>query len=413
MNVKVADAQYKVYKYRWVILLVFFLVNMIIQMQWLTFAPIAREARLVYSATPFQIDLLSLIFMGVFLVVCLPASYILDKYGIRIGVGIGAVLTGIFGMMKGVFADSYTMVVIAQVGLAVAQPFILNAVTKVAVHWFPINERATAVGVSTLAQFVGMIAVNIATPLMITKSGETYNLQSMLMIYGVISVVCAALLILFLREYPPTHAGSEGEEDRLLTKDGFKHIFSHRDMILVLLIFFIGLGMFNAIATCIDQISEAKGFSMEQSGMIMGIMLITGIVGAIILPPLSDKLRKRKPFLVAAMIFMVPGLVGLTMFDSYPLVLASAGVMGFFLMGAGAPVGFQYCAEISYPAPESLSQGMVLLAGQISGVVFIIGMNNLGMIRSLYFFIALAAVNIIVTLLVKESPRILSGGKDA
>ena len=409
---KAAETQYKVYGYRWIILLVFFLINMIIQMQWLTFAPIAREARLVYSATPFQIDLLSMIFMGVFLVVCLPASYILDKFGIRIGVGIGAVLTGVFGLTKGVFADSYTMVIISQIGLAVAQPFILNAVTKVAVHWFPINERATAVGVATLAQFVGMIAVNIATPLMITKSGESYDLQRMLLIYGIISAACAALLIIFLREYPPTHPGPEGDEERLLTWDGIKHIFQHREMLLVILIFFIGLGMFNAIATCIDQISEIKGFTIDQSGMIMGIMLITGVVGAVILPPLSDRFRRRKPFLVAAMLLMLPGLVGLTLFNTYPLMLVSAGILGFFLLGAGAPVGFQYCAEISYPAPESLSQGIVLLAGQISGIIFIIGMNGVGMIRSLFFFIALAAVNIVITLLLKESPRILSGGKE-
>lgn len=407
------EPKYQVYGYRWVILIVYFLINMIIQVQWLTFAPIAREARTVYAATPFQIDLLSMIFMLVFLVVCLPASYLLDKYGIRIGVGFGAILTGVFGLMKGLFADSYAMVVVAQVGLAVAQPFILNSVTKVAVHWFPITERATAVGVATLAQFVGMIAVNIATPMMITRVGETYDLHSMLMIYGVLSVISAVLLVAFLREHPPTHPGPEGEEERLVTKDGFKHIFGHRDMLLVMGIFFIGLGVFNAVATCIDQISEVKGFTMEQSGSIMGVMLVTGILGAIVLPPLSDKWRKRKAFLVVGMALTVPGLVGLAASGSYPLVLASAGLLGFFLLGAGAPVGFQYAAEVSYPAPESLSQGMVLLAGQISGIVFIVAMNQLGMIRALFAFIALSILNVVVALLLRESPRILSDGKEA
>ncbi len=405
---KAKEVTYQVYGYRWIILLVYFLINMIIQMQWLTFAPIAREARVVYNATSLQIDLLSMIFMGVFLVACIPASYLIDKYGIRIGVGIGAVLTGVFGMMKGIFADSYTMVIIAQVGLAVAQPFILNSVTKVAVHWFPINERATAVGVATLAQFFGMIVVNVATPFMIVKSGSTYNLQSMLMIYGGISVFCAALLLIFFREYPPTHAGPEGEEERLLTRDGLKHIFKHRDMLMMLLLFFIGLGMFNAIATCIDQISEVKGFTMDQSGMIMGMMLIAGIVGAIVIPTISDKLRKRKPFLIIAMACMTPGLIGLTISNTFPLMMLSAGILGFFLLGAGAPIGFQYCAEICYPAPESLSQGIILLAGQISGIIYIVGMNGIGMIPSLYIFIGMALVNILITLLLRESPRILS-----
>lgn len=404
-----SETQYKVYGYRWVILFVFFIINVIIQMQWLTFAPIAREARIVYDATPFQIDLLSLIFMGVFIVVCIPASYVIDKYGIRAGVGIGALLTGIFGLMKGFFAASYSMVIISQIGLAVAQPFILNAVTKVAAHWFPINERATAVGVATLAQFIGMILVNLATPLMISKSGASYDLHRMLMTYGIISAAGALLLIMFMREYPPTHPGPEGEEERLLTLDGIKHIFHNREMLLVVLMFFIGLGMFNAVATCIDQISEIKGFTIGQSGMIMGLMLITGVAGAILLPPISDKLRKRKPFLVMAMVFMTPGLIGMTVADSYIFVLISSGILGFFLLGAGAPIGFQYAAEVSYPAPESLSQGIILLAGQISGIIFIVGMNSIGMIGSMYIFAALAAVNIVITILVKESPRMLSG----
>jgi MFS family permease len=410
-TVTAENVEYKVYGYRWIILLVYCFINMIIQMQWLTFAPVAREARVVYHATAFQIDLLSMTFMAVFLVVCIPASYIIDTYGIRFGVGLGAVLAGIFGIMKGVFSGNYAMVMVAQLGLAVAQPFILNSVTKVAVHWFPIHERATAVGVATLSQFVGMITVNIATPLMITKTGDTFDFQGMLMTYGIISLASAILLLAFFREYPPTHAGSEGGTERFLTLDGIKHIFRHRDMLLMILLFLIGLGMFNAVATCIDQISEIKGFTIDQSGMIMGIMLIAGIAGAVVLPPVSDKLRKRKPFLIIAMACMIPGLIGLTLANSYVIMLISAGVLGFFLLGAGAPIGFQYCAEISYPAPESLSQGIILLAGQVSGIIFIVGMNSFGMIRSLYVFIAMAAVNIVLTILIRESPRILSGQK--
>ncbi len=39
-------------------------------------------------------------------------------------------------------------------------------------QWFPINERAIAVGIATLAQFVGIITVMILTPLMIVKTAS-------------------------------------------------------------------------------------------------------------------------------------------------------------------------------------------------------------------------------------------------
>ena len=250
----------RVYGYRWVVLAVFAVINAVVQMQWLTFAPIAREARIFYGATALQIDFLSMLFMIVFLVVCMPASYIIDTYGIRVGIGIGAVLTGVFGLFKGVFADRYAMVVAAQVGLAVAQPFILNAATKLAMRWFPVHERATAVGIATLAQFVGIIGVMVATPMLIAGGGGEGDLiPFMLQIYGAVSVAGAVALLAFLRERPPTPPTARGGEGRVRMVEGVGLMFKNRNMRLLVLLFFIGLGMFNAISTCIDQICQIKG----------------------------------------------------------------------------------------------------------------------------------------------------------
>ncbi|MFC2117451.1 MFS transporter [Bacteroidota bacterium] len=397
----------KVYKYRWVVLAVFFIINAVIQMQWLTFAPVAREARLFYNATAMQIDLLSMIFMGVFIVVCIPASFIIDKYGIRIGVGIGAVLVGIFGLLKGIFADSYTMVIIAQIGLAVGQPFIINAATKVAGQWFPIKERATAVGIATLAQFVGIITVMLLTPVLISQTSEGgYELSGMLMKYGIVSAVGAILFLIFIKERPPESPDGKEFSERILVKEGFKQILKNRDMRIILIMFFIGLGLFNAISTCIDQICEIKGLDVDQTGLVGGMMLIAGIIGAVILPILSDKYRKRKLFIVIGMILMVPGLIGLTLLNDYIPLLVSSFIFGFFLLGAGAPISFQYSAEITYPAPESSSQGLMLLSGQISGIIFIVGMNIIGMISFMWVFVVLAVISIVLSFMLKESKMI-------
>lgn len=397
----------KVYGYRWVVLLVFAVINAVVQMQWLTFAPIAREARIFYGATPLQIDFLSMLFMIVFLVVCMPASYIIDTFGIRVGIGIGAVLTGVFGLFKGIYADRYALVVVAQVGLAVAQPFILNAATKLAMRWFPVHERATAVGIATLAQFVGIIGVMVATPLLIAGGGgEGEKIPFMLQIYGVLSVAGALALLVFLRERPPTPPTVRGGEGRVRMVEGIGLMARNRNMRLLVLLFFIGLGMFNAISTCIDQICQIKGLTMEQTGMVGGLILIAGVAGALVLPPLSDRARKRKAYLVLGMGCMIPGLVGLTFLTGYPLLLASAFVFGFFFLGAGGPVGFQYGAEISFPAPESTSQGLLTLAGQISGILFIVGMNGLGMIPFMLLFIVLALLNVYLCTRLDESPMI-------
>ena len=322
--------------------------------------------------------------------------------------GIGAILTGIFGLMKGFFPGDYTLVVIAQTGLAVAQPFIINAATKVAAQWFPLLERALAVGIATLAQFIGIIIVMVASPLMIkTEISGVYDLSSMLMTYGLISCAGAVILLIFLREKPPTPPEIVEQKENLSVAENLRQILHQPDMKYLFPIFFIGLGLFNAISTCIDQICQTKGLTMDQTGIIGGIMLVAGIIGALILPVLSDKLKRRKAFICMAMAGATPGIAGLAFFTQFSFLLIASFLLGFFLLGAGAPVGFQYCAEVTRPAPESISQGLLLFTGQVSGILFIVFMNLVGTTPAMVIFIGLALVNILLTLGLKESKMIL------
>ncbi|PJZ71602.1 MFS transporter [Leptospira perolatii] len=397
------ESNIQVYGYRWAVLFGYAVITAIICIQWLTFAPIAREAKLFYNVSAFQIDLLSMVFLAVFIVMAIPASYVIDTYGIRKGVGFGAALTGIIGLIKGAYASDYSIMIACQFGLAVAQPFIINAATKVSVLWFPINERATAVALGTLAQFVGIIIVMICTPILIqTSSG--LNIPSAIMTYGIASSIGAVIFFLLVREKPPTSPSTHGEDARISVLEGLRHILKLKDMQKMILLFFIGLGIFNALSTCIDQICELKGLNIDQSGLVGGVMLISGILGGVILPPLSDKIQKRHPFMILAMAGFIPGIAILTFSNNFNILLIGSFLIGFFLLGVGAPVGFQYCAEVTSPAPESSSQGLLLLIGQVSGIAFIVGMNIFGMLEFMKIFLILAILNVGLTFMLKESP---------
>ena len=94
-------------------------------------------------------------------------------------------------------------------------------------------------------------------------------------------------------------------------------------------------------------------------------MIVGDILGAVVIPMLSDHYRKRTPYFLLVVIGATLGLVGLTYAAGYGLLLVSAFTFGFFLLSAG-PVGFQYGAEITLPAPEGTSNGLLLFMGQIS-----------------------------------------------
>jgi sugar phosphate permease len=395
---------YKVYGYRWVMLSVYMIVIAVNQLLWITFAPITSEAVQHYAVSDLKIGILSMCFMIVYLIVSIPASWIIDTYGIRIGVGTGAVLTGLFGLLRGLFSSNYSLVLLAQIGIAIGQPFLLNAITKVAARWFPIEERATASGLGTLSSYVGILTGMILTPWLVNGSGIT----RMLYIYGIFALIAAVVFMAFVRERPPVAPCRPDQEERALALDGLKLIFKNKNFNWLMFIFFIGLGVFNAVTTWIENILRPRGFTSVQAGMTGGLMIAGGILGALVLPILSDRYRKRIPFIMIALAGATISLIGITIGTSYFIILMSGIAFGFFLLSSG-PIGFQYGAEITYPVSEGTSNGFLLLAGQISGIIFIFGMDGFkssstgSMTKPLVFLIIMMAISFLCTTRIRES----------
>ena len=367
-----AETDFKVYGYRWVVLSAFMAVVAVNQLLWITFAAITTESMQFYKVSDLQIGLLSLSFMAVYILVSFPASWVIDTYGIRVGVGIGAALTGAFGLARGLAASNYGWVLAAQIGIAVGQPFVLNAVTTVAARWFPMKERGTASGLGSLAIYIGILAGLALTPYLALRSG----IPGVLNMYGIVSAAAMFLFFIFARERPPSPPCPPDQEARSLVMDGLSKMIRQKDFILLMVIFFVGLGAFNAITTWIEQILSPRGFSATQAGNAGGLMIAGGILGALVVPMLSDQRRKRVPFIMLAIGGATLGLAGLTFVTGYTLLLIVSFIFGFFLLSAG-PVGFQYGAEITYPAPEGTSNGLLLLMGQISGIALILGLDAL------------------------------------
>ncbi len=405
------QSAYKIYGYRWLILVVFMLVAAFNQLVWITFAPVTDAAAAYYHVSQLDIGLLSMSFMIAFLVFSIPASWMIDTYGFRVAVGIGAGLTGVFGLMRGLVASDFTLVMIAQIGTAVGQPFILNALTKVAARWFPIEERATASGLGSLAMYLGILAGLALTPSLTEGAG----FSNMLLYYGIGALVAGIVFILFAREHPATPPGPADQEERALMFDGMKQILRNRNFLLLMAIFFIGLGVFNSVTTWIEDIISPRGFTATQAGTAGGLMIVGGIVGAVILPTLSDKYRKRVPFIIIGLVGTIPGLLGITFATTSALLYAGSFALGFFLLSCG-PIGFQYGAEIGRPAPEGTSNGLLLLMGQISGIAFIFGMAAFrvgpkgSMTPSLLVMSGLIVVGLFMAARLRESDLVAGAG---
>jgi len=367
------NKDYRLYGYRWVVLAAFMFINLTIQILWIAYAPITGPAAAFYGVTDLQIGFLAMTFMIAFIPLSIPVSWLIDTYGFRKTVGLGAALMGIFGIVRGLAGANYTLVLLSTIGIAVAQPFLLNAWTTVPAKWFDVEFRATAVGLVTLSNLIGTAIGMVLTPILT----ETIAIPRVQLIYGIVAAVSAVLFIALAKEKPATPPCPAGMEVRSLMLDGLKNALKNRMFWIYLAVSFIGLGLFNGMTTWVEAIIRPRGFTPTEAGTLGALMLIGGIIGAVVIPPFSDRSHKRKKFLLIGILAAIPGLVGVTFATKEMawLLYVSAFVMGFFITST-SPIGMQYAAEITHPTPEGTSNGLIQLFGQAS-VVFVYLMEAL------------------------------------
>ncbi len=364
-----AQPTYFVYPYRWVVLAVTTLVNLTIQTLWIGYASITGPSAQFYGVGDLAVGLFAMSFMIAFIPFSLPASWLIDTRGFRFAVGLGVVVMGACGLLRGFAGSNYALALAATIGIACAQPLLLNAWTTMPARWFAPDQRATAVGIITVGNLVGTAVGMVASPVLI----ESMSIDTVQLVYGALAAGSAVLFLVLARERPPTPPCPPRDEQRALVLEGLRHALRIRPFWAVLAVAFVGLGVFNGLTTWVEAIVRPRGFSPADAGTLGAVLLLGGLIGAVVLPALSDRRRRRGPFLALALAGSLPGLVGVTFATSLPLVLASAGTLGFFLVSA-LPIGFQYAAEITRPTPEGTSNGLMQLFGQ-GAVVFVYAMS--------------------------------------
>jgi MFS family permease len=354
---------YRVYGYRWVVLGVFMLVNLTIQMLWISYAPITSLSSKYYGVSELAIGILAMTFMIAFIPLSLPAAWVIDTRGFRLAVGFGVVMMSVFGVARGLVGTNYTLVLLSTIGIAVAQPFLLDAWTKVPARWCAPGERATAVGLITLASMLGIAVGMILSPVL----ADVMSIASVQLVYGVLAAVSAVAFLALARERPATPPCPPGMEERALMLDGLKHALTVKPFLVMLGVAFFVMSAFNGVTTWVEQIIKPRGFSPTDAGIMGALMLVAGVIGAVVLSALSDRQGKRIRFMVIALVASVPGILGVAFVSSALLLYAFAAALGFFLV-AVLPIGMQYAAEIANPTPEGTSNGLIQLCGQVSVV---------------------------------------------
>jgi predicted MFS family arabinose efflux permease len=307
-------------------------------------------------------------------------------------------------MLRLVNTESFTVLLISQIGIAIGQPFVLNGITKLVATWFPQKEEATAVGLGSLALLVGMMVGLGATPALVQFLG----FDTMLLIYGILGVLGILLFFWLVKPRPATPAREVEAQQEITGWRDIRHILKIRDFVILGFIALIGIGVFNGLAQWLETILGELQLIVEpvQVTIILSALILSGILGCVVIPLISDKITKRKPFLLLASAVGAVSIIALMMAKGYAANVVNIVFLGFFLISA-LPIMLTMSAEITGARFAGISVGYLQLLGNAAAVAIVPIMESMRnttgqFIWPLAFIAGLLAISFILALVMKE-----------
>jgi len=340
---------------RWAILAGYGLLVGCTQLLWLTFAPITTQTARVMHVSSGATGDLAIIFPFIYIVLALPTGRWLDG-NFAWALGTGAVLTAGGGLIRLAGPTSFSVQMIGQTVIALGQPLVESAITKIAARNFPAQERATAISIGSGALFAGiLVAMLIGSPL--------YNaggLPLLLAVQAALAVVGAVWVLISLRArvaYPDNPSASVALG--WLRKDHF--------MWLLGALLFVGMGIYNAVATWLETILS-HFHEGSQAGDLVALMTFAGIVGAAVLPALVASKNCRRTMLALATGLTAVCYIAIAVHHGFAWIAPWLFMDGLMLM-TSLPVTLDWSELHAGPERQGGAVGFLLLAGNLGGVV--------------------------------------------
>ncbi|KAJ1304650.1 hypothetical protein OPQ81_005791 [Rhizoctonia solani] len=382
---------YQLYKRRWLGLIGICLLNIVSGLNWLWFSSIAINTSQEFDVSLKRVNWLgnsvNLIYLPVSVIVPLGFS----RWGLRISCVIGSLGLLISawiryaGTTPNLSPDGrYALLLIGQVFTGFSQPWFQILGPKYSETWFDLRGRTTATMVIAIANPIGAALSQLIAPVFSTVR------ESVLILAIITSAVApTAILIASKPPIPPTYAGSRPSPPavqifrafigKARQGEAFMSFRERLDMIIITLLFGVFVGAFSAFSILINQIFEPYGYSSDAAGIMGGVLILAGIIGAAILSPIFD--RYLTHHLALATKILVPllaaGYIALiwdVRADNYPglyVVMVVIGVASFTLL----PIGLEIGCEVTRSAETS--SAVLWFAGNLLSVVFVLSMDAL------------------------------------
>ncbi|CDW54237.1 feline leukemia virus subgroup C [Trichuris trichiura] len=378
-----AQAATRLYRRRWLILTIFCLLSMSNSFSWIQYSIISNIITSYYNVSYVAVDWTSLIYMVAYVPLILPATWVLDKYGLRFALILGSFGNCLGSWIKCMSASPnlFAVTFLGQTIIGSSQIFILGIPPKLAAVWFGHNEvsLATALGVfgNQLGIALGFWVPTVLVPNSNDQMKVTNGLRTLFFTAAAVTTIVFLLVLFVVSERPPrppslaqSIASSFAYSHKnfkytvkVLARNGAFHLLFNT--------YGLNVGAFYAVSTLLNQ-SLLPSFPNEQSkiGLLGFLIVISGMIGSIICGWWLDRTKNFRFVVTSICIISLLGMAAYIISIELGVlwvVFLSATILGFALTGY-LPLGLEYAAEVTFPVSEAMTSGMLNASAQIYGV---------------------------------------------
>lgn len=394
----------QVFRYRWIILLIYGIVSLVNFVQLLQFAIIGKIISKFYNVETYLVDMTVLSFFICFIVLFYPVSYLTEKYNLKFTMVTATVLTLGGNLLKLLATDPgrFWLILLAQVLVAIGQMYLCAIPSKIATTWFGSEEVSTACAIAVLWIQLGSALGSVISPFVVTSDDHDVIKSQLFQMYLYEAIACGctfAIVLIFFRSRPSLPP-SQSQLSLLESNEGLhfnffndiKRIVRNKNAWYIILSLGFANGLWNTFGVLTNNVYLNYFPDGQQDAGVIGLITIIsgGCVGSMIFGIILDKTHKFKKisfYVLAAsaiaFIFVIVSFETKSRIGTYVAI----PIWGFFI----APVlilGLEYLVEVTYPIPEACS-----------AAIFNAGYYFLAVLATLLFEVLFDAIGYLYTLI--------------
>ena len=356
-------SEYKLYRYRWVMVFLFWFLMFAYGSNWFALSPMLTTFEKNFNIPAWQSHLL-LSIIGLFVIFfAWPAGRLIDRKGTKLSASIGALFMILGFGLRPWLLDSFQTLFLSSVIAGIGLAWILVALAPQMMKWFPKGSASLPVGIASSGLFVGFGSGALSMPFLV----EMISMRNAFLVFSIIAFISFFLWVGLARESPPTPPEERKDVKRVDFFEGLREILSSSNAYIYPFIGFLIVGTTLSSSAFIHFI-----YPGEEGGIIGGSFLYGCAVGAFLAPFAARKYGLKKISLLVAILSLAfwIGIYLVYVHNLWLLPIILAFLFGFALQ-ASWPIAL-YCQETEKgvnEANEGVASGLYISLSNIGAAI--------------------------------------------